>query len=859
MGMGRHNHLLTDAVREIRHTRKKFISLLIMNFLAVGFLAGLRMTAPDMKHSLDVYYDEQNLMDLRIISTLGMTQDDIDVLKSFHDESGIPAITDVEGSKYLDALIGEDTVTVFSMPEKINRLRLTQGRLPETGSECVVEQLLADKLGIRIGDTISINTDDADKLTTEFSALSEHTFTVCGMAISPMYISKTRGNSSIGTGIVTAWVSVPEEVFTQDYYTAVYLTTDELDPLECYIDQEYKSKSDSLKEALKPLGKERSAARHEQLIREATITDMMAQILSSGLESVNVESGKWYILGRNTLESYEEFAMDSDRMSNLADVFPMIFFLVAALSSLTTMTRMVEDHRTEIGCMKAMGFSGRDVGIKYIGYAAASSLTGGLAGWIIGILAIPGIIYYEWGLEYLLPPMRFMVSAVVFAYSVGLAVLATAGSAAAACMTTLTASAASLMRPRAPRPGKRVLLERIPIIWSRLSFIQKVSVRNLFRYKRRFWMTVAGIGGCTALVVTGLGLRDSIFDILAWQFDEITCYDAALGLSEEIHAADKMKLKETLDESASIQSYQECNESWMTFETENGKVENVSVICVDDLHALDGFMNLRHREQGGGINAKYRELFNSPLDMEPDGIIIDEKMAEILDVGVGSEITLRNADEEEFTGVISDITENYVNHYAYMTRKCMKNMTGDWPLYNTVLVRLSEGVREEEVAKKLISLEGVISYNRIDQMRTRFENSIRSINAIIVIIIAAAALLAFLVLFNLTNISVTERIRELATLKVLGFYDAETASYVYRENGFLTLIGAAAGLFMGKWLHSWLIRTIEVDYLMFGRSVHPQSFVIAAVLTFLFSFSVNFFSFFTIRDIDMIESLKSVE
>ena len=859
MGMGRDNHLLTDTVREIRHTRKKFISLLIMNFLAVGFLAGLRMTAPDMKHSLDVYYDEQNLMDLRIISTLGMTQDDIDALKSLSEEPGIPAVTEVEGSKYLDALIGEDTVTVFSLPEKINRLRITSGRLPENGSECIVEQLLADKLGIRIGDTISINTDDADKLTTEFSALSEHAFTVCGMAISPMYISKTRGNSSIGTGIVTAWVSVPEEVFTQDYYTAVYLTTDELDPLECYMDRKYKSKVDSLKEALKPLGKERSAARHEQLIREATVTDMMAQILSSGLESVNVESGKWYILGRNTLESYEEFAMDSDRMSSLADVFPMIFFLVAALSSLTTMTRMVEDHRTEIGCMKAMGFSGRDVSIKYIGYAAASSLTGGLAGWLIGVFAIPGIIYYEWGLEYLLPPMRFLVSAVVFVYSAGFAVLATAGSAAAACMTTLSASAASLMRPRAPKPGKRVLLERIPVIWSRLSFIQKVSVRNLFRYKRRFWMTVAGIGGCTALVVTGLGLRDSIFDILTWQFDEITCYDAALGLSEEIHAADKMKLRETLDESSSIKGYKECNESWMTFETQNGKVENVSVICVDDLHALDGFMNLRHREQGGGISAKYRELFNSPLDMEPDGIIIDEKMAEILDVSVGSEVTLRNADEEEFIGVISDITENYVNHYAYMTRKCMKNMTGDWPLYNTVLVHLAEEVREDELAKKLISLDGVVSYNRIDQMRTRFENSIRSINVIIVIIIAAAALLAFLVLFNLTNINVTERIRELATLKVLGFYDAETASYVYRENGFLTLIGAAAGLFMGKWLHSWLIRTIEVDFLMFGRSVHPRSFVIAAVLTFLFSLSVNFFSFFTIREIDMIESLKSVE
>ena len=850
---------MTDAVREILHTRKKFISLLIMNFLAVGFLAGLRMTAPDMKHSLDVYYDEQNLMDLRIVSTLGMTQDDIDALKNLSDEPGLVTITDAEGSKYLDALIGEDTVTVFSLPEKINKLRIIEGREPQNSNECIIEQLLADKLGIGVGDTININSDDADKLTTEFSALSEHTFTVSGVAISPMYISKTRGNSSIGSGTVTAWVSVPEEVFTQDYYTAVYLTADELDTLECYMDQAYKDKTDALKEALKPLGKERSALRRDQLIREATITDMMAQILNSGLESVHVESGKWYILGRDTLESYEGFSMDSDRMSNLADVFPMIFFLVAALSSLTTMTRMVEDHRTEIGCMKAMGFSGRDVGIKYIGYAAASSLAGGMAGWITGILAIPGIIYYEWGLEYLLPPMRFMVSAAVLAYSVGLAVLATAGSAAAACMAALTASAASLMRPRAPKPGKRVLLERIPAIWSRLSFIRKVSVRNLFRYKRRFWMTVAGIGGCTALVVTSLGLRDSIFDILAWQFDEITCYDAALGISEEIGAADKMKLRDTLVESPAILGYRECSESRMDFETGSGKVANVSVVCVDDLHSLESFMNLRHREHGGGISSKYRELFNSELNMEPDGIIIDEKMAEILDVGVGSMVTLRNEDEEEFTGVISDITENYVNHYAYMTRKCLKSMTGEWPVYNSVLIHLSEEAREEEVARELIAMEGVISYNRIDQMRTRFENSIRSINVIIVIIIAAAAILAFLVLFNLTNINVTERIRELATLKVLGFYDAETASYVYRDNGFLTLIGAAAGLFMGKWLHSWLIRTIEVDYLMFGRSVHTRSFVIAAVLTFLFSLSVNFFSFFTIREIDMIESLKSVE
>lgn len=372
-------------------------------------------------------------------------------------------------------------------------------------------------------------------------------------------------------------------------------------------------------------------------------------------------------------------------------------------------------------------------------------------------------------------------------------------------------------------------------------------------------MTVIGIGGCTALVVTGFGLRDSIFDILTWQFEEITCYDAALGIAEEIGADTKMRLRETLDSMPQIDGYVECTQSSMDIESEHGKVEYVTAVCADDLSGLSGFINLRHREQGGGIAAQYRELFNEPFHRNPDGIIIDEKTAEILKVNVGSEVTLRNADEETFSAVISDITENYVNHYVYMTRKSWKKITGEWPLHNTILLNLRDGAQEEETARELIAVDGVISYNRIDQMRTRFENSIKSINAIIVIIIAAAAILAFLVLFNLTNINVTERIRELATLKVLGFYDTETASYVYRENGILTLIGALIGLFMGKWLHGWLIRTVEVDYLMFGRSVHMGGYVMAAVLTFVFSLSVNFISFFTIREIDMIESLKSVE
>ena len=835
------NRLLTDAAREILHTKKKFFSLLIMNFLAVGFLAGLRMTAPDMKHSLDVYYDEQNLMDLRIVSTLGLTEEDLEALRNRKGSPGLPVISDAEGSKSFDALVEEETVTVFSLPVTINRLRLTDGRLPENSGECVTEQFFLDKLGIGIGDTITIDTKDADKTTTESSVLKEHTFVVVGAAKSPMYITRTRGASRIGSGTVTAWVSIPEEAFTQPYYSAIYLTADDLDPLDCYGDSDYGDKTELLSDALEEPGRERAAERHEELIRDATITDMFAQILSMGLEAVQIEGGKWYILGRNTLESYEEFAMDAERMSNLADVFPMIFFLVAALSSLTTMTRMVEEHRTEIGGMKALGFTAADIGIKYIGYALAASLGGGLIGWAFGILTIPSIIYYEWGLEYILPPIRLLVSARVLAYSVGFAVLATAGSAAAACRSTMSASAASLMRPRAPRPGKRVLLERIPAIWKRLSFLQKVSVRNLFRYKRRFWMTVAGIGGCTALVVTGLGLRDSI------------------SFSDEIGVADKVRLREELARMEELEGSMECFQSRLGLETGDGKAENVVVTCIDDLKSLDGFIRLRHREHGGGVAQEYRDLFTAPMNMEPEGIVIDEKMAELLHVSVGDRVTLTDADEEKYSAVVSDITENYVNHYVYMTRSCWKGIMGDWPQYNTILIRLTEGADEEKAAAGLLSMDGVISYSRIDQMRTRFEGSVRSINAIIVIVIAAAAVLAFLVLFNLTNINVTERIRELATLKVLGFYDGETSSYVYRENGILTLIGAGLGLYMGKWLHGWLITTIEVDYLMFGRSVHPRSYIISAILTCLFSLSVNFFSYFTIRKIDMIESLKSIE
>ena len=655
------NMLLTDTVREILHTKKRFLSLFVMSLLAVGFLAGLRMTAPDMHNTVDHYYDRQNFMDIRLISMLGLTQDDLEAV------SQVPGVKAAEGSRTFDALAGEDCVNVLELPREINLLDLTEGRLPKSSDECVTEVKILEALHKEIGDTITIDTresfdsvlgeDPLAQASEEGPPSTKHTFTIVGIARSPLYISRTRGGSNVGSGSVTGFVVLPSECFTQEVYSTIYLSLEGLGQYNCYTDDAYKEQVDAFADSLEPLAKERASIREKQVSEEVTFEDMAAALISgiaqsgsggSALSGLDTSSGEWYILDRETIRSYVEFSSDAERMGNLADVFPLIFFLVAALSSLTSMTRMVEDHRAEIGTMKALGFSTLSISVKYIGYALAASLVGGGAGLLIGCTALPSLIYYEWGILYLLPWLEISISPFVAFYSLGAAVLATAGAAFAACYATLLAKPAELLRPRAPKPGKRIFLEYIGAVWSRLSFIQKVSARNLFRYKKRFWMTIIGIAGCTALLATGYGLRDSIFDVLTWQFDDLMPYNASIAIDGNLSPSDRSDLMEALEEEPGIASF-------------------------------------------------------------------------------------------------------------------------------------------------------------------------------------------------------------------MGFYDGETASYVYRENIILTLMGALLGMLGGKWLHRWLIGTIEMEYMIFGHGLHGRSYMYAVILTVIFSLSVNFFSYFYIRRIDMVESLKSVE
>ncbi len=556
---------------------------------------------------------------------------------------------------------------------------------------------------------------------------------------------------------------------------------------------------------------------------------------------------EWYVLGRNTNTGVVSYAQDAERVENLSSIFPVIFFVVAALACLTTMTRMVEEQRTQIGALKALGFSRLSISWKYIGYALVASLVGGLLGLAVGATLIPAVIANAFDIMYSIPGLDYRMQLPLFALAVLAAVVCTTGAAVWACLSTLVDTPANLMRPRAPKAGRRVFLEYIKPIWRRLSFTWKVTMRNLFRYQKRFWMTVIGIGGCTALIVTGFGLHESIFDVLDKQFDEISQYDATVGLREDMTEEQRRDIQRFLNGEETVDdylfSYQDMVEASST-----GISYNAYLFAVSNTEEFGKFVELRHRKD------------HTPVELSQDGVVIDEKLSELLDVAVGDTITLKG--DKRVNVVVTDITENYVNHYIYLTQDLYRQLFGGSGEDNVILLDYRDDVGVDvsnQTSETLMKMDGVSSYSYIATIRDSFEDSMDAINYAVVIIIVAAAALAFVVLYNLNNINITERTRELATLKVLGFYDRETTAYVLRENVFLTLFGIILGLVLGRFLHSWMVVTVEVDLVMFGRTAPPYAYVLAAGMTALFSVIVNVAAHFKLKKVDMVESLKTVE
>ena len=1098
------NRLVTDTLREVHHTFPRFLSLLVLSALAVCFLAGLRATAPDMKLSADAYFDQQNLMDLHIASTLGLTQEDVDAIA---EEEGVAS---AQGAYTIDALVPMDNqemvvkVLSYSGEGDVNQPALVEGRLPEGEDECLVEPLFLELSGLSIGDTVSLDTGERDYA----DALSVEEVTIVGTANSPLYIALDRGSSTLGTGSVDAFLILPVESFTMDYYTDAYLLAEGASELETYSD-EYEELVDQLAQQLEPLSKERSALRYDeasQAISDAEeelaqaeeeanqqLTDAEAEITSSrqelddakkqledakkqldsgeaqyaaGMEQLEsgwraldaasleledgkeqyeqgqtayqaalalyqiqaaaverqletqaeleastqartqatqaalqaateaaledplsymevynrvyeetyqsvydtayaqayaqaqenssqwqelqtskaqldqikaqlyaakaqlnqgeieyragvrqlessqrqleasreeldqgwedyetglqqwedgekayqegyesytqsrqeaedqlkdgrkeveqakrdltlLEDGEWYILDRNTNTGYVSYSMDADRIANLAAVFPLIFFLVAALVSLTTMTRMVEEQRTTIGGLKAMGFSRGSIAIKYVGYGFLSSVIGAVLGLAVGLTLLPWIICTAWSAMYTIGDIHYSFEAATSLLAAGAAVGTVTLAALLACFSTLAATPAQLMRPKAPPVGKRIFLERITPLWRKLSFHYKITLRNLFRYQKRFWMTVAGIGGCAALIVTAFGVRGSIMGVMEEQFDVLYHYSAQVGLVDEITPLELEEVEDTLSESGLVDDSLACRVETVTAQSESYTLD-CYLQTTPSQEELSRFVELRHRTD------------DVPVTLPDDGAVITEKMASLLGVEVGDTITLDG--ESRVTITVADITEHYVQHYIYVSDTYYETLFGEAPTANTVLVDFPvEESGAGELESQLVSLDGVSSLTLLSDTADTFSSSMESVDYAVILIIFCAAALAFVVLMNLTNINITERLRELATLKVLGFYNREVSAYIYRENAILTVFGVLAGMVLGKFLHQWLILTVEVDMVMFDRVLDLSSYLWAAVLTVVFSLAVNLTARRKLRDLDMVEALKSVE
>lgn len=897
-----------NIFRGIRGSLNRFLSILFIVALGSGFMAGLAATSPDMYATADRYMDEYNWYDLDIKSTLGFSNDD---LLAIRDENGIVY---AQGARVVDTVLkaSDDeayTSRVFGILDKngntvINRARLKEGRMPENDDECVIQPVSGRYFAgnLKIGDELSVSADGArsDRLK------------IVGFVESPMCISLISEPSSVGTGKITLDIYVHTDFFEYDYFTDVFVMLEGAKALDTFGD-EYRCLSSDHTEALKQLADGRLAIRETELkngietqieqleaVRNAlneagaagsalskdTVTRLkenavvisaisqsdpaLAKLLGdtqtavydalksteppdeSGIKKLDdaiavlrekiteIDGGAWLVRTRDDSAGYSSYDSNVGKVAALSKIFPVFFFMVALLVALTTMTRLVEENRTQIGTLKALGFSNVEILGEYMFYSLLSSALGCILGFSVGFRLFPKAISSAYAMMFTLPEVttsvRHDIVLWVAPVTVGSILLATLW----ACWSEFRACPAKLMQPKAPAAGKRIWLEHLPFIWKRLSFTHKVTCRNLFRYKKRFFMTVIGVAGCSALLVTGFGLRDSINDIVNKQFGEIYLYQMNVLTDGEMLSDD---LVNYLDD-------KEVFDGWLPYSDESGKVmangksESANIEVPSDVSDFGSFISLRNRKT------------KEKLTLSDDGAVLTEKLCETLGVTVGDSVTLQNSDGRETEMKVIGITENYLTSFAYVAPGGYANAFGKSADFRHLLCRVGNAATDA-VSEKLLGFDNVLYVNASQSLKDNFADSIKSIDGVIFVLILSAGLLCMVVLYNLTNVNICERRKELATIRVLGFHPGEVSRYIFRETDALSFIGSAAGLFAGIWLHSFVVRTVEVDQVMFGRSIYPLSFVFALAISLLFTFIVDLIMRKQIRSVDMVEAMKS--
>ena len=906
--------LLKSVFRGIRKSLGRYLAILAIIALGCGFFSGLKICRDAMVKTGDTYLTELNFYDYRLISSVGLTRDDVE---AFRKADGIAA---AEGMNSLDAILrfgGEGgtgkVYHLMSLPQEINLPSLTAGRMPEADDECLGDAHLFTEADIGKELTLT-DTNPSDTI----SALSGRTYRLVGLATSPMYLNYERGTSSVGTGSVAGFLYLSRGVFTADYYTEVCLTLSDRAPL---FSDAYESTVDAHLEKIKSMLAERAGDRFNRMYPEAEaaanekLSEAKRQLdeakakldavdydaLLSKIDSVktynqlfpseegdkmlaelegyaeeyrtglaawedgnaeylaakasaeeqlrvlrerldNMGGATTYVLTRNENVGYSCFDNDSAIVEGISMVFPVFFFLLAALICSTTMTRMVTEERTQNGVLKALGFSTGTIMSRYTIYAGSAAVIGSVSGYFIGTLFIPRIIWAVYAIMYDFAPLEFVFSPVLFLISFVVALLCSVGSAWLSCRTSLRETPANLTRPKAPKSGKRIFLEKIPFIWKRMKFLHKVSARNIFRYRKRFFMMVLGVAGCTALLVTGFGIRDSIAGVADDQFGKISVYDLSVSFTKDMTEEELDAFRAALPESvtASIALRQS---NW---ELEADKRIKTANVLISDGDGMDAFFHFTKN----GKQVAY------PRDGE---VLLNEKLADQLGVKVGDRITLRDADRREVLVTVSGVFENYVYNYAVLTPATCADAWGESPAPNSAFLNLAGSADPHAVSVSLMQNNHVAAVTATGDLLERVNSVMSRLDYIVLLVLVCAGALALIVLYNLTNINITERQREIAALKVLGFYRRETSAYVFRENTVLTILGALVGLPLGFALHAFVMSQIQVDLVSFQSYISPLSYLISLVITFAFALAVGFFMQFRIAKINMADSLKSVE
>lgn len=872
------------TLREIRQSLGRYLAIFAIVALGVGFFAGLKITKAVMIESANDYLQEYQLFDYRLLSTLGFQEEDVQALRQKEHVRAVEGAVEAD-ILYLNETGNEGVLKAHTLLEQINGVKLTAGRIPQSPWECIVDSNRYDETALGSKIILSENNSSED-----MEKFAYREYTVVGVAQASAYIQFERGNSSLGNGRVDDFMYLLPGGFATEYYTDIYVKFDTDERIysaqyDAYMaeqksrweqycreqgERRYQALVGEAETELAEAGKKIEEARaelsenrqtladaREELIRgredydkaRAELEEQIAQaeqeIAKAETDIASIKKPDTYVLGRDTNVGYTLFENDSSIVEGIANVFPVFFFLVAALVCMTTMNRMVEEQRTQIGVLKALGYGNGKIMGKYLFYSGSAALGGCVTGYFLGIFIFPLVIWQAYGMMYRLGDILFVFDWAAALLCLTASLLCSMGTTWISCRHELKTQAAGLMRPKAPKAGKRILLERMGFIWNRLKFLHKVSVRNIVRYKKRLFMMVMGISGCTALLVTGFGVRDSVTNIADQQYAEIQTYQLNVTLSDQdVKTEDAyQELSDLLDSYGGTYTY--------AFETSLDMVgpegiKSVSLIVAADPAQFEDFVDL-HTSSG--------EKLSYPGNGE---IILCNKLAEQYRLKAGDTVRLMDENRREFSAVVSGICENYIFNYVYMSRETCEKALGDLTFQN-LYVNLPEDTDVHEVSAAVMNAENVASVQVNEDMRVRFSSMMSSMNYIVFLVIGCAAALAFIVLYNLNNINITERIREIATIKVLGFYRNETSSYVFRENTVLTAIGCALGLLLGKLLHIYVMHEVNIDMISFDVHVTALSYFLSVLLTFAFTWIVNRIMAGKLDRINMAESLKSVD